>query len=676
DVDNTATQLVYTVTAVPGNGVIKLSGTGLVLNDTFTQDDINNSRITYDHDGSETTSDGFDFSVDDGADTATTGTFSITVTAQNDEQVLVTNTGTTVNEGSTGSIISASMLDTTDPDNTATQLVYTVTAVPGNGVIKLSGTALVLNDTFTQDDIDNSRITYDHDGSETTSDGFDFSVDDGTGNASTGTFNIMVTAQNDSPALLNPIVNQNITEGIAFSFQIPENTFVDIDAGDILTYSAMQVEGGELPTWLTFEPVTRTFSGTPPDADTDSIAIRVFAVDSGQASVDGEFTLYIAPTSESPVLSENRITLESGDTVTLTSEMLVYSAVDTNVEDLKFEVSDISGGRFELITESGIPISGFTQVQLEAGHVVFVDDGDDIAPSYSISVNDGHAIHAPVIANVSFAVAPPLEAASAPVTNSDSQPVETLLSNSNAVSGISTQEVTLSLNQVSRSILPLTVISQIVGGTSQPEALENTDTVSDVQTPEEEPQTDSGIVVRENPMRKVSLSGTAQGSAADYMNLQSLLGQLMPGVNAANSIASIFSLDPLSQEIWTLLASSDFKESLDESNSDNDSAQFVRKAVVGSSVAVTTGLSVGYVAWMVRGGVLLSSVLSSLPAWQFIDPLPVLNYSDDEENDGDRDDSLEDIIADHSAADTNAESSDPENSEVPMHVSGRKDTRQ
>ena len=36
----------------------------------------------------------------------------------------------------------------------------------------------------------------------------------------------------------------------------------------------------------------------------------------------------------------------------------------------------------------------------------------------------------------------------------------------------------------------------------------------------------------------------------------------------------------------------------------------------GSTVAVSTGLSVGYVLWLVRGGVLLSSVLSSMPAWQ------------------------------------------------------------
>lgn len=49
-----------------------------------------------------------------------------------------------------------------------------------------------------------------------------------------------------------------------------------------------------------------------------------------------------------------------------------------------------------------------------------------------------------------------------------------------------------------------------------------------------------------------------------------------------------------------------------------------RQALVAQSAAVVGGFSIGYVVWLVRGGVLASSVLSALPAWQMIDPLPVL----------------------------------------------------
>lgn len=52
-----------------------------------------------------------------------------------------------------------------------------------------------------------------------------------------------------------------------------------------------------------------------------------------------------------------------------------------------------------------------------------------------------------------------------------------------------------------------------------------------------------------------------------------------------------------------------------------------RQAAMASGVAAVGSLSVGYVIWLVRGGVLMSSMLSALPAWQMVDPLPVLAAS-------------------------------------------------
>ena len=46
--------------------------------------------------------------------------------------------------------------------------------------------------------------------------------------------------------------------------------------------------------------------------------------------------------------------------------------------------------------------------------------------------------------------------------------------------------------------------------------------------------------------------------------------------------------------------------------------------------------------WLVRGGVLLSSLLSSLPAWRALDPLPVLAKGGRREDE--EDDSLESLV--------------------------------
>jgi hypothetical protein len=64
------------------------------------------------------------------------------------------------------------------------------------------------------------------------------------------------------------------------------------------------------------------------------------------------------------------------------------------------------------------------------------------------------------------------------------------------------------------------------------------------------------------------------------------------------------------------------------------------------AAAATLGLSVGYVIWLLRGGVLVSSLLSSLPAWRLVDPLPILGRLDDEESsDEAADDTLESLVA-------------------------------
>jgi hypothetical protein len=46
--------------------------------------------------------------------------------------------------------------------------------------------------------------------------------------------------------------------------------------------------------------------------------------------------------------------------------------------------------------------------------------------------------------------------------------------------------------------------------------------------------------------------------------------------------------------------------------------------IIGTAASATTVLSAGYVAWVVRGGYLFAGLLSSMPTWYRLDPLPVL----------------------------------------------------
>ncbi len=90
--------------------------------------------------------------------------------------------------------------------------------------------------------------------------------------------------------------------------------------------------------------------------------------------------------------------------------------------------------------------------------------------------------------------------------------------------------------------------------------------------------------------------------------------------------------------------SADFTEALDRLRDTSQAEAVLERTIIVSSVATGAGMSVGYVLWLLRGGLLLSSLLTSLPAWRFVDPLPVLGRLQDDDDEDLDDDSVEAIV--------------------------------
>ena len=90
------------------------------------------------------------------------------------------------------------------------------------------------------------------------------------------TFNLTVTNTNDAPTVANAIADQSAAQDVAMSFQFNTNVFADVDVGDTLSYTATDVGGSALPSWLTFNAATRTFSGTPTAGDSN-LTVTVIA---------------------------------------------------------------------------------------------------------------------------------------------------------------------------------------------------------------------------------------------------------------------------------------------------------------------------------------------------------------------------------------------------------------
>lgn len=150
--------ITYSVTSLPTEG-------SLAPADSFTQDDVDANRLTYTHTGGGTT-DAFNVIVSDGEETI--GPFTVDI-AINQPPTLDVNTGTTVMPGGIV-MIDPTMLLANDLDDNANELVYTLTVLPSQGNLSLSGS-------FTQAQIDAGMLIYYH--TEAGMDHFQFTISDG-----------------------------------------------------------------------------------------------------------------------------------------------------------------------------------------------------------------------------------------------------------------------------------------------------------------------------------------------------------------------------------------------------------------------------------------------------------------------------------------------------------------
>ena len=123
------------------------------------------------------------------------------------------------------------------------------------------------------------------------------------GAAASDVFDLAVANANDVPTVANAIADQSATEDTAFSFQIPVNSFADVDVGDTVNFSATRVDGSALPSWLTFDSATGTFSGAPGNDDVGTISVKVTATDSASASVSDVFDIAVANANDAPTVA-------------------------------------------------------------------------------------------------------------------------------------------------------------------------------------------------------------------------------------------------------------------------------------------------------------------------------------------------------------------------------------
>ena len=148
------------------------------------------------------------------------------------------------------------------------------------------------------------------------------------------TFTLTVTPVNDAPSAA-PIANQTATEDTLWTFQVPAGAFSDVDS-ITLTYTATLSNGSNLPSWLSFDATTGTFSGTPPLNATETLDLTVSASD-GAISASDTFRLTIVPVNDAPVVS-TRIDNQSVSEDTVWTFQVPSSAF-TDIDDTSLTYS-------------------------------------------------------------------------------------------------------------------------------------------------------------------------------------------------------------------------------------------------------------------------------------------------------------------------------------------------
>jgi Ca2+-binding RTX toxin-like protein/chemotaxis regulatin CheY-phosphate phosphatase CheZ len=191
------------------------------------------------------------------------------------------------------------------------------------------------------------------------------------GLSASSTFNLAVANINDAPMVANALEDQVATQDASFTFVMPTDSFSDADFihGDTLSYAAALADGTALPSWLTFDATTQTFSGTPGNADVGNLNLVVTATDTGGLTISSAFNLNVDNVNDAPVsanLLESQNVVE-GKPFAYTLPTNAFSDVDIVYGDAFTLSAKLSDGMdlpawltFDAATQtfSGIPGAG------------------------------------------------------------------------------------------------------------------------------------------------------------------------------------------------------------------------------------------------------------------------------------------------------------------------------
>jgi VCBS repeat-containing protein len=563
--------------------------------------------------------------VGDGS-TLTNETVTVNLTDVNEAPYAVTNVGSTALEGTSDTVLQGE-LEYQDPEQGPANVTYTVNTAPVNGQLQLLGVATT---SFTQDDINNGRVTYVHDGSETTTDSFTFTLSDGVGGTLAGqSFTFTVTAVNDAPVNTVPgPLSTGLNSPIVFS-GANVIAVADADDGGADIQVDLVVGGGNGTLTLattagltgfvgdgtgnvtmtgTVAAINAALDGmsfTPNLGFQGATSVQVTTDDLGNTGLPGPQvdvdTINITVTNTAPTVNDQVLSIDENSA--LGALVGTVSATDPDLLDpLTYTIiSGNTGGAFSIDAATGqIRVADPTLLDFESNptFTLQVQVTDSGAPGLSdtaivtIQLND--------LIGASDPTDPVSGGGPGPGPGADPEPIPDPTGGAGDGAG-GEDDVDLGGDDGGGG-----------NATAEPEA---------EPQPEPEPQATAAIVLGVDvdealpgptgtvtePAPVVRMKPTrVQVARVDKLNISADTQD----TSRPSEVPIVFSeaVEIMSEGVGTT-------DILEEVTSNP-----VQAAFKGGSFA----LSAGFLTWALRGASLIASMAASLPAWQGFDPLPIL----------------------------------------------------
>uniref|UniRef100_A0A8C6XPC6 FRAS1 related extracellular matrix 3 n=1 Tax=Naja naja TaxID=35670 RepID=A0A8C6XPC6_NAJNA len=364
------------------------------------------------HKGIEPLEDRFTFQCSDGINFSPPQFFPIIVIPTNDEKPELFVREFVVLEGMS-LVIDTPILNGADADIPPDKLYFFITVPPKHGQIVnqlATGTVSVTN--FTLEEIQEaSSIVYEHDDSETKEDSFKIQLTDGLHTVEEEVLIMVILVDDETPRMsINDGLEVDVGESKVITSQDLKAT--DIDSEDrMLTYIIRLSPRHGLLQHISKEKevlynITLGMNFTQDDIDHKSICythmgqqglrdlIKFDVTDGINPLIDRYF--YITINSIDMVFPEvinKGVTLKEGGKVTLTTDLLSTSDINSPDELLRFSITRApSRGHLENSDNPGVLVTTFTQLQLAGNKIYYIHTADDEVKmdSFEFEVTDGY----------------------------------------------------------------------------------------------------------------------------------------------------------------------------------------------------------------------------------------------------------------------------------------------